>query len=73
MILQSRRVWILNEWMEVQIEFSTESGKIEGIHPYGTKQADLDFGDLRVVPGIRDVHTHGDSGSDTKRTDDEDM
>ena len=45
MILQSRRVWILNEWMEVQIEFSTESGKIEGIHPYGTKQA-CAFGDL---------------------------
>ena len=46
MILQSRRVWILNEWMEVQIEFSVETGKIEGIHPYGAKTADLDFGDL---------------------------
>ena len=27
MILQSKRVWILNEWMEAQIEVSTESGK----------------------------------------------
>ena len=65
MILQSRRVWILNEWMEVQIEFSVETGKIEGIHPYGAKTADLDFGDLRVVPGFLDVHTHGAYGFDT--------
>ena len=65
MILQSRRVWILNEWMEVQIEFSVASGKITEIHPYGTKPADLDFVDLRVVPGFLDVHTHGAYGFDT--------
>ena len=51
MILQSRRVWILNEWMEAQIEFSLGSGRIEGIYPHGTNRADMDFEDLRVVPG----------------------
>ena len=65
MILQSRRVWILNEWMEVQLNISDESGKIEGIDPYGTAPADLDLGDLRIVPGFIDVHTHGAYGFDT--------
>ena len=59
MILQSKRVWILNQWMEVQVEFSAETGKITGILPYGTEPADLDVGNLRVVPGFIDVHTHG--------------
>ena len=48
MILQSKRVWILNEWMEVQVEFSAETGKITGILPYGAKPADLDDGDQFV-------------------------
>ena len=65
MILQSRRVWILNEWMEAQIEFSPGSGRIEGIYPHGTNRADMDFEDLRVVPGFIDVHTHGAYGFDT--------
>lgn len=65
MILQSRKVWILNVWMEAQIEVSRRSGKIEGIYPYGTKQVDMDFGNLRVVPGFIDVHTHGAYGFDT--------
>ncbi len=65
MILQSKRVWILNEWMDVQLETSDETGRIEGIYPYGTKRADLDFGRLRVVPGFIDVHTHGAYGFDT--------
>ena len=65
MILQSKRVWILNAWMEVQLEISEKTGKIEGIDPYGKKRADLDFGSLRVVPGFIDVHTHGAYGFDT--------
>ena len=71
MILQSKRVWILNEWMEAQIEVSTESGKIERIRPYGSGQADMDFGDLRVVPGFIDVHTHGAYGFDTNDAEEE--
>lgn len=65
MILQSRRVWVLNIWMEAQIEVSEESGKIVGILPYGAETADLDFGDQRIVPGFIDVHTHGAYEFDT--------
>ena len=43
MILQSKRVWVLNEWMEAQVEIS--DGKIAGIFPYGTHEADKDFGE----------------------------
>ena len=71
MILQSRRVWILNEWMEAQIEFSLGSGRIEGIYPHGTNRADMDFEDLRVVPGFIDVHTHGAYGFDTNDAEEE--
>ena len=71
MILQSKRVWILNQWMEAQIEVSTESGKIEGICSYGSRQADMDFGELRVVPGFIDVHTHGAYGFDTNDAEEE--
>jgi N-acetylglucosamine-6-phosphate deacetylase len=46
MILQSRRVWVLNDWLEAQVEVSAESGRIEGICPYGTCVPDMDFGDL---------------------------
>ena len=71
MILQSKRVWILNQWMEIQVEFSAETGKITGILPYGAKPADLDVGDLRVVPGFIDVHTHGAYGFDTNDAEEE--
>lgn len=63
MILQSRRVWILNDWMEAQIEI--RGGKIARICPYGERRADADYGNLRVVPGFIDVHTHGAYGYDT--------
>ena len=35
MILQSRRVWIINDWLRAQVEISASSGRIEGIYPYG--------------------------------------
>jgi hypothetical protein len=65
MILQSTRVWVLNDWLEAQIEVSAESGRIEGIYPWGTFVPDMDFGGLRVIPGLIDVHTHGAYGFDT--------
>ena len=64
MLLQSKRIWVLNQWIEAQIEVCGESGKIEAILPYGSAPADMDFGELRVVPGFIDVHTHGAYGFD---------
>ena len=69
MILQSKRVWVLNDWMDAQVEIS--DGKIAAIHPYGTDAADMDYGDRRIVPGFIDVHTHGAYGFDTNDADPE--
>lgn len=69
MILQSKRVWVLNDWMDAQVEIS--DGKIAAIHPYGTYAADMDYGDRRIVPGFIDVHTHGAYGFDTNDADPE--
>lgn len=69
MILQSKRVWVLNEWMEAQVEIS--DGKIAAVHPYGTYAADRDYGERRIVPGFIDVHTHGAYGFDTNDADPE--
>ena len=71
MILQSKRVWIINDWLQAQVEISAQSGRIEGIYPYGTKRVDLDFGNMRIVPGFIDVHTHGAYGFDTNDGDEE--
>lgn len=65
MLLQSRRIWVLNTWIEGQIEVSPKTGRIVRILPFGTGKADLDFGSLRIVPGFIDVHTHGAYGFDT--------
>ena len=69
MILQSKRVWVLNQWMDAQVEIS--DGKIAAVHPYGTYAADRDYGDRRIVPGFIDVHTHGAYGFDTNDADPE--
>ena len=63
MIIQSKRVYIATSFMEAQVEI--EGSKIVNIYPYGTKKVDIDYGDLRVVPGFYDVHTHGYFGYDT--------
>ena len=63
MIIQSRKVWVLDMWMEAQIEMNDE--KITALYPYGTKDVDEDYGDKRIVPGFIDIHTHGAYGWDT--------
>ena len=71
MILQSRRIWVLNDWLDAQIEVSGITGRIEGIYPYADREADVDYGDLRIVPGFIDVHTHGAYGFDTNDAEEE--
>lgn len=63
MIIQSTRVWVVDTFMKAQIE--TDGEKIKAIWPYGTKEVDEDYGDLRIVPGFIDVHCHGAYGWDT--------
>lgn len=63
MIIQSKRVWIAGQFLAMQVEM--QDGKITDILPYGTKAADKDYGDKRIVPGFIDIHTHGAYGFDT--------
>lgn len=63
MVLQSRRVWLAGQFVPAQLEVA--DGKIVNVYPFGTKTADVDYGNKRIVPGFIDVHTHGDYGFDT--------
>lgn len=63
MIIQSRKVWVVDTFLPCQIK--TNGEKIEAILPYGTLPVDEDYGDLRIVPGFIDQHTHGAYGWDT--------
>ena len=63
MIIQSKKVWVANNFNPLQIEI--EDGKIVAVYPYGAKQADHDYGSLRILPGFIDIHTHGAYGFDT--------
>lgn len=63
MIIQSKRVYIASNLTEAQIEI--ENGKITGIYKYNEKPVDKDFGEMKVVPGFYDIHTHGYLGYDT--------
>lgn len=69
MIIQSKRVWVVNTWLSCQIE--VDEGKILNMYPYGTKDVDEDYGDKRIVPGFIDVHTHGAYGFDTNDANEE--
>ena len=63
MVLQSRRVWLAGQFVPAQLEVA--DGKIVNVFPFGTKTADVDYGNKRIVPGFIDVHTHGAYGFDT--------
>lgn len=45
MIIQSKRIWVVNTWLAAQVE--VEEGKIVNIYPYGEKDVDEDYGDIR--------------------------
>ena len=57
MIIQSKKVWIADQFVPAVIEM--EGGKIVSIAPYGSKPADVDYGEKRIVPGFIDIHCHG--------------
>ncbi len=63
MILQSRRVWLGGQFFPAQL--LVEEGVIKRVYPYGERKAEEDYGDLRLLPGFIDVHTHGAYGFDT--------
>ena len=69
MIIQSKKVWIADQFVPAAIE--VKDGKIVGIFPYGTKDVDDDYGDKRIVPGFMDIHCHGAYEFDTNDANEE--
>ena len=69
MIIQSKKVWIADQFFPAQIEM--EEGKIVNVLPYGSKEADVDYGDKRIVPGFLDIHCHGAIEFDTNDANEE--
>lgn len=63
MIIQSKKVWIGGQFLPAQIEISGD--KIQRVYAYGTKSAGEDYGDMAILPGFMDIHTHGSYGFDT--------
>ena len=63
MIIQSKKVWLADQFVSAALEL--EQGRITGIFPYGEKQADVDYGSKRIVPGFMDIHCHGAYEFDT--------
>ena len=54
MVLQSRRVWLAGQFVPAQLEVA--DGKIVNVYPFGTKTADVDYGNKRIVPGLSLIH-----------------
>ena len=63
MIIQSKKVWIADQFIPAQLEL--EDGIIKEIYPYNEKEVTKDYGDLRILPGFIDIHCHGAYGFDT--------
>lgn len=69
MIIQSKKVWLADQFIGAQIE--VEGGKIVNIYGYGEKPVDADYGSERILPGFIDVHCHGAYGFDTNDAEEE--
>ena len=67
MIIQSKKVWIADQFTPAQLEL--EDGIIKEIYPYNEKEVTKDYGDLRILPGFIDIHCHGAYGFDTNDAD----
>ena len=70
MRIRSTRVWIVSSFMPADIII--ENQIITSVEPYrSVPEADVDYGERRIVPGFIDVHTHGAYGFDTNYADPE--
>lgn len=69
MLIQSKKVWIADQFTPAVIEL--ENGTIKDILPYGSKPVDEDYGDKRIVPGFLDIHCHGAFEFDTNDANEE--
>ena len=65
MIFQSKNVWIDEQLQPAQIEIN--EGKITGVYRYNSYKCDKDFGELWILPGFTDIHTHGENGADANK------
>lgn len=69
MLIQGKKIWIADQFMAAELDI--RDGKIADILPYGSRPADVDYEDLRIVPGFLDIHCHGAYGFDTNDANEE--
>ena len=69
MLIQSKKIWIADQFTSAMLDI--KDGKIADILPYGSRPADVDYQDLRIVPGFMDIHCHGAYGFDTNDANEE--
>lgn len=69
MLIQGKKMWIADQFMAAELDI--RDGKIADILPYGSRPADVDYEDLRIVPGFLDIHCHGAYGFDTNDANEE--
>ncbi|EGO5801582.1 N-acetylglucosamine-6-phosphate deacetylase [Enterococcus faecalis] len=62
MIIQSKNVWINEQFQPAQVEVSEQ--RIVAILPYNEKAVDKEYGANRILPGFIDIHNHGWHGGD---------
>lgn len=69
MLIQSKKIWIADQFIPAAIRVTED--KITDILPYGSASTDVDYGELRIVPGFMDIHCHGAYGFDTNDANEE--
>jgi len=63
MYIKSTKVWIAGAFFPATLQL--EDKKILQVLPYNFEPCDVDYGNLRIVPGFIDIHCHGAYGYDT--------
>lgn len=69
MLIQSKKVWIADQFIPAQIEI--DDNKIVNIYSYNEKSGAIDYADRRILPGFIDIHCHGAYGFDTNDANEE--